>query len=57
MYLFIKNLNEDKAHAWDNLSMRIEKLCGKTIALPSLTLIFKSMLDKDVFFDQWRAKT
>ena len=51
MYLFLKNLNEDKAHAWDNLSIRIEKLCGKTTALPLLSLIFKSMLDKGVFLD------
>ena len=47
MYLFLKILNEDKAHAWDNLS----------IALPSLSLIFKSMLDKGVFLDKWKTKT
>ena len=32
--LIIKNLNTGKAHGWDNMSIRMVKLCGKSIALP-----------------------
>ena len=30
----IKNLNASKAHEWDKISIRMIKLCGKTIASP-----------------------
>ena len=29
----IKNLNASKAHGWDKISIRMIKLCGKTIAI------------------------
>ena len=38
----IKNLNVDKAHGWDQLSIRMIKTCGGAITFP-LKLIFKSM--------------
>ena len=44
----IKNLNVDKGHEWNNISIRIIKHCGKSIALP-LSLIFQPFLS-DVFF-------
>ena len=34
-----KNLNVDKVDEWDNISIQMIKLCGKSIALP-LRLIF-----------------
>ena len=46
--LIIKNLNVDKTRGWDNLSLRMRKICGKSIALP-LRLIFRSMLLEGVF--------
>ena len=38
--LTIKNLDADKPHTWDNISIRMIKLYGKTIAIP-LKLMFK----------------
>ena len=49
----IKNLNASKARGWDKISIRMIKLCGKIIALP-LKLIFRSMLEEDVFSDSWK---
>ena len=39
----IKNLNVDKAHGWDQLSIGMIKTCGDAITFP-LKLIFKSMI-------------
>ena len=36
----IKNLDADKSYIWDNISIRMIKLYGKTIAIP-LKLMFK----------------
>ena len=49
----MKNLNLGKAHGWDNISIRMIKLCGKSIALP-LSLIFQSILNDGVFPDDWK---
>ena len=49
----IKNLNVDKAHGWDQLSIRMIKTCGDTITFP-LKLIFKSMINEGVFPDDWK---
>ena len=51
--LIIKNLNADKAHGWDNTSTRMIQLCGKEIVLP-LQLLFKSMLEKGLFPEDWK---
>ena len=32
--LIIKNLNPNKAHGWDNVSIRMIQLCGKSIVKP-----------------------
>ena len=48
--LIIKNLNAYKTHGWDKISIRMIKLCGRTIAIP-LKLIFRSMLEEGVFPD------
>ena len=49
----IKNLNVDKAHGWDQLSIRMIKTCGDAITFP-LKLIFKSMINEGVFSDDWK---
>ena len=46
----IKNVNVDKAHGWDQLSIRMKKACGDVITFP-LKLIFKSMINEGVFPD------
>ena len=49
----IKNFNVSKTHGWDRISIRMIKLCGKTVAIP-LKLIFRSMLEEGVFPDKWK---
>ena len=48
----IKNLNVDKTHEWDQLSIRMIKTCGDSIIFP-LKLIFKSMINEGLFPDEW----
>ena len=49
----IKNLNVDKAHGWDQLSIRMIKTCVDSITFP-LRLIFKSIINKGVFPEDWK---
>ena len=42
----------DKAHGWDQLSIRMIKTCGDSITFP-LKLIFKSMINEGVFPNDW----
>ena len=49
----IKNLNVDKAHGWDQLSIRMIKTCVDSITFP-LRLIFKSMINEGVFSEDWK---
>ena len=53
IFLIIKNLNADKAHGWDNISIRMIQLFGKEIFLP-LQLLFKSILEEGIFPDDWK---
>ena len=43
----------DKAHGWDQLSIRMIKICGDSIIFP-LKLIFKSMINEGLFPDDWK---
>ena len=43
----------DKAHGWDQLSIRMIKTCGDAVTFP-LKLIFKSMINEGVFPDDWK---
>ena len=43
IFAIIKNLNPNKSHGWDNISIRMIKLCGKSIVYP-LKLIFEASL-------------
>ena len=48
----MKNLNVDKAHGWDQASIRMIKTCGGAIKFSfPLKLIFKSMINEGVFPD------
>ena len=40
IYLVIKNLIPNKAHGWDDISIRMIKFCGKSFTFP-LKLLFK----------------
>ena len=51
--LIIKKLNVNKAHGWDQLSVRMIKACGNSISFP-LKLIFKSMINEGVFPEDWK---
>ena len=41
--LIIKNLNPNKAHGWDNVSISMMQLCSKSIVKP-LKYLFESSL-------------
>ena len=45
-----------QVNEWDKMSIRMIKLCGKTIAIP-LKLIFQSMLEEGVFPNDWKKTT
>ena len=51
--LIIKNLNPNKAHEWDNVSIRMIQLCGKSIAKP-LKYLFESSLTAGIFPEDWK---
>ena len=51
--LISKNLNPEKAHGWDNTSIRMIKLCGKAIVDP-LRILFLSFLEEGVYPDDWK---
>ena len=53
LHLIIKNLNANKAHGWDDISIRMIQLCGKSIALP-LKLLFKTILEEGTFPGDWK---
>ena len=53
IYLISKNLNPEKAHGWDNISVRMIKLCGKAIVDP-LRILFLSFLEEGVYPDDWK---
>ena len=48
----IKNLNSNKAHAFDMISIRMLKICGDSIVKP-LELIFKSCIESWKFSIEW----
>ena len=52
IYLIIKNLIPNKAHGWNDISIRMIKLCGKSIAF-HLKLLFHSSLEKGIFRADW----
>ena len=53
IFAIIKNLDPNKSHGWDNLSIRMIKLCGKSITYP-LKLIFEASLQEGTFPSCWK---
>ena len=53
LHLIIKNLNANKAHGWDDISIRMIQLCGKSIALP-IKLLFKTVFEERTFPEDWK---
>ena len=49
----IKNLNPNKAHSFDMISIRMINICGESILKP-LELIFKSCLENGRFPIKWK---
>ena len=49
----IKNLDPNKAHGHDMISIRMLKLCGKSICKP-LDLIFQSCIKQGKFSTEWK---
>ena len=48
IFAIIKNLDPNKSHGWDNLSIRMIELCGKSITYP-LKFIFEASLQEGTF--------
>ena len=56
IFAIFKNLNYNKSHGWDDLSINMIKICGKSTAYP-LKLIFEASLLGVKFPECWkRAK-
>ena len=51
--LIIKDLNVDKGHGWDQLSIRMIEACGNSIPF-QLKLILKSVINEGVFPEDWK---
>ena len=49
----VKSLHPDKAHGWDDISIRIIKLCGTSLSKP-LFVIFQNCISKGIFPDKWK---
>ena len=52
-HLIIKNLNVNKAHGWDDISIQMIQLCGNSIALP-LKFLFETVLEEGTFPEDWK---
>ena len=53
IFAIIKNLNPNKFHRWDYISIRMIQLCGKSTVYP-LRLIFEASLQGGEFPDYWK---
>ena len=49
----IRNLNSNKAHGWDELSVRLIKMCDGSLIIP-LKLIFENCLRRGTFPEIWK---
>ena len=54
-HLMIKNRNANKAHSWNDISIRMMQLCGKSIAL-QLKLLFKTKFEEGTFPEDWEKR-
>ena len=49
----IQNLDSNKVHGHDNISIRMLKICGSSIYKP-LEMIFKQCIETGVFPSEWK---
>ena len=49
----IRSLNENKAHGWDNVSVRMIRICDDTLVIPLLS-IFRCSLESSIFPTSWK---
>ena len=49
----MKSLDPNKSHGWDNISIKMIKMCGESLALP-LKMIFEAALNNGAFADDWK---
>ena len=49
----IRNLNVNKTHGHDNISMRMLKICDSVLVEP-LSLIYRNCINYGVFPDIWK---
>ena len=49
----VQNLDPNKAHGHDNISIRMLKVCGSSIYKP-LEMIFKQCIETGVFPSEWK---
>ena len=49
----IKTLDPCKAHGYDDISIRMLKICDSTIARP-LTILSKNCISLGIFHDNWK---
>ena len=49
----IRSLDQNKAHGWDDISVRMIKMCGDGLVEP-LTIIFNNCILLGVFPDMWK---
>ena len=49
----IQNLDSGKAHSYNNISIRMLKICGSAINKP-LAIIFKECVDTGIFPSEWK---
>ena len=49
----LKSLNSNKAHSWDNISVRMIRICGNELVKP-LELIFRSCIRNSYFPSVWK---
>ena len=49
----IRSLNSNKAHGWDDISIRMVKMCDESIAHP-LKIIFETALKSGICPEKWK---
>ena len=52
----IKNLDSNKSHGHDNISIRMSKICGVSVCKP-LEIIFRTCLNHGKFPEEWKKFT
>ena len=49
----MKPLDSSKSHVYDNISIRMIKICSELVIIP-LKIIFKESLKKGIFAEIWK---